>query len=231
MFYTIYETTNNITGKKYIGKHVTEDVNDSYLGSGKILKLAIKKHGIDNFTKTVLVVCDSEEDMNNKEREIVNIDVVNNPEYYNSAIGGNGGCIVLKKGHPLYNEVIEKIRLTNQSRSKEQSKRAKELHQQKKLGMYGKSQSEFQKQTVSKLNKGIPKKKEHVIKQRESILRTVTAEGYVHPNTGKKKSKESLEKRQKTLSKIPPQTCPHCNKTLDFRNYARYHGEMCREKS
>ena len=45
MFYTIYLTVNKINGKKYIGKHVTEDPYDSYLGSGIVLSNAIKKYG------------------------------------------------------------------------------------------------------------------------------------------------------------------------------------------
>ncbi len=39
----IYITTNLLNGKKYIGKD--EKNNPSYLGSGKLLKLAINKHG------------------------------------------------------------------------------------------------------------------------------------------------------------------------------------------
>ena len=56
---------------EYIGKRVTEDINDSYLGSGKHLKRAIKKYGIENFIKNILFVFDNEEDMNNKEKELV----------------------------------------------------------------------------------------------------------------------------------------------------------------
>ena len=91
VFYTIYKTTNNINGKYYIGKHKTQNLDDNYLGSGKILNHAIKKHGINNFTKEYLFIFDNEEDMNNKEAELVSIEFIKEDTNYNLAPGGKGG--------------------------------------------------------------------------------------------------------------------------------------------
>ena len=66
MKYLIYKTTNLINGKYYIGKHETDDINDDYLGSGIALLAAIKKYGRENFTKEVLYVFDSEQEMIDK---------------------------------------------------------------------------------------------------------------------------------------------------------------------
>lgn len=55
--YCVYRITNIINGKTYIGQHQYTDESNpmkGYFGSGKILKLAIKKHGISNFVKEVL---------------------------------------------------------------------------------------------------------------------------------------------------------------------------------
>lgn len=87
MHYTIYKITNQINGKYYIGKHQTKNLDDGYMGSGKILKMAIAKYGIENFKKEILHVFDNEDDMNDKERELV----VVNESTYNLNEGGMGG--------------------------------------------------------------------------------------------------------------------------------------------
>lgn len=87
MFYTIYKITNQINGKYYIGKHQTRDLDDGYMGSGKLLKRAIAKYGLENFKKEILHVFDNEAEMNAKERELV----VVNESTYNLNEGGKGG--------------------------------------------------------------------------------------------------------------------------------------------
>lgn len=91
MFYTIYKTTNLIDGKIYIGKHQTCNLEDNYLGSGNIITYAIKKHGIENFTKEILYVFDNEKDMNLKEAELVTEEFCLREDTYNLCPGGKGG--------------------------------------------------------------------------------------------------------------------------------------------
>ena len=91
MFYTIYKITNKINGKTYIGKHQTKNLEDGYMGSGKYLKSAITKHGIENFTKEILFVLDTEEEMNYIEKELVTIDFCESKNTYNICEGGQGG--------------------------------------------------------------------------------------------------------------------------------------------
>lgn len=101
MFYTIYKTTNLINGKIYIGKHQTKDLNDGYLGSGKHLKNAINKYGIENFKKEILFQFDNESDMNDKESELVTEEFCLREDVYNICIGGKGGFSYIRN-HDKY---------------------------------------------------------------------------------------------------------------------------------
>lgn len=53
-YYIVYVTTNNLNGKIYVGSHATNNLDDGYLGSGKVLKQAIKKYGRESFSREVI---------------------------------------------------------------------------------------------------------------------------------------------------------------------------------
>lgn len=91
MFYTVYKITNSINNRIYVGAHRTENLNDGYLGSGYVIKSAIRLYGKEFFNKELLFVFDNKEDMFAKEREIVNETFVNDPMTYNIKLGGWGG--------------------------------------------------------------------------------------------------------------------------------------------
>lgn len=91
MFFIIYKITNSINGKIYIGMHKTKNLDDGYMGSGKVIKRAIRKYGLDNFSKTILFTCESEQDMIKKEAEIVDFDFCLRKDTYNICVGGKGG--------------------------------------------------------------------------------------------------------------------------------------------
>ena len=53
MYFTVYKITNLINNKIYIGVHKTNNLEDNYMGSSKILKQAIEKHKLISFKKRI----------------------------------------------------------------------------------------------------------------------------------------------------------------------------------
>lgn len=110
--FTIYQTTNLINNKIYIGLHATDNINDGYLGSGVFLKKAIKKYGYQNFKKEILFVFDNKSDMITKEKEIVTEDFILRKDTYNMSKGGYGLSTLSTEKRKI---AIEKMKITKQS--------------------------------------------------------------------------------------------------------------------
>jgi group I intron endonuclease len=109
-FFFIYKTTNIKTGQYYIGKHVTNKLDDGYIGSGTKLRSAIRKHGKDCFKFEIVTFCHSNEELNLLEEQIVTQQIVDDPLSYNLKIGGHGGwdhCP--SKGRKLSEETRRKM--------------------------------------------------------------------------------------------------------------------------
>jgi hypothetical protein len=88
MKYIIYKITNNVNGRYYIGRHRTKNINDTYMGSGKAISNAIKKYGVENFTKEIIAESWDETNLWELEKLIVNDEIVNDPKSYNMSYGG-----------------------------------------------------------------------------------------------------------------------------------------------
>jgi hypothetical protein len=106
MNYVIYKITNIINGKYYIGAHATEDINDSYKGSGSALHAAMREYGRENFKKEIIEYCNDTEHMFLRESEIVNKNFVSDRNTYNIKLGGKGGKGSTKS--PAHKEAIRK---------------------------------------------------------------------------------------------------------------------------
>lgn len=100
----IYKTTNIINGKIYIGKDVYN--HDTYLGSGIIIRRAIKKYGKENFKKEIIEKCNTIKELNEKEKYWIKFfNSTDKSIGYNIMEGGHGGnCKNYRYGinHPYF---------------------------------------------------------------------------------------------------------------------------------
>src|ERR1039458_3911385 len=99
MYYIIYKVTNLIDGKQYCGKHVTDNLDDDYIGTGgKHYKNAVKKYGKENFKREIRMLCRSYEVMTEMEEYLSHKEEwVNDPNCYNENHGGDGGWYAVNK--------------------------------------------------------------------------------------------------------------------------------------
>lgn len=92
-YHFIYKTTNLLNSRYYIGMHSTNNLKDGYVGSGKQLRSAIRKYGVENFKVEILEYLTDTSSLILREKEIVNKDILKDPNCMNLMIGGKGGFI------------------------------------------------------------------------------------------------------------------------------------------
>lgn len=123
--YLIYQTTNLVNNKIYIGKHITENIEDNYFGSGKYFHRAIEKYGIENFEFKILFELQNEEEMNLLEKHVVTQDFCDRKDTYNINVGGDGGWNYVNSKNGPYAAGSKKrhdaVVLANKNRNIQQS--------------------------------------------------------------------------------------------------------------
>lgn len=94
-FFVIYQITNLLDNRIYVGLHSTYNINDKYMGSSKHLKKDLKELGRQNFIKEILHVFNNKEDMIKMEAEIVTKNFCHRIDTYNRMVGGiNDGLTI-----------------------------------------------------------------------------------------------------------------------------------------
>jgi hypothetical protein len=71
--------------------HSTDNLEDGYLGSGKILSYSIGKHGKENHRREIVEFAENHEALKHREKEIVNEELLADPLNINLKCGGEGG--------------------------------------------------------------------------------------------------------------------------------------------
>lgn len=241
MKHVVYKTTNIINGKIYIGKHSTSNLNDGYIGSGKLLKQAIEKYGVENFDRDIICICKTEDEAYEMEKSIVNESFVNRDDTYNIIIGGKG--IPSGENHPCFG--IRGIDHPNFG-TKHSDETKRKIGNSRK----GYKHSISTKNKISYSNLG--KKRTEQQNLRNSQVRTGTKLSEEHRSNigksikGRKHTEDTKIKISISNSKPCPEkigkptwnkgikqdviTCPHCNKSGGKVNMYRYHFNNCRNR-
>lgn len=168
MSWYIYRITNLTNGKTYIGQHKYKKLDDSYMGSGKLIKLSIKKYGIFNFKKEILYSrIQYRETADDMERFAIAKERAIGKAEYNIANGGNGTGTVsdetkqkiseIKKGIVPWNKGKKGLQTAwnkGISMTEEQKKKLSEAHKGKKNPNYGKHHSEETRKKLSEAKIG-----------------------------------------------------------------------------
>ena len=86
----IYEWTNKINNKKYLGAH-TGTTDDGYVGGGVSFRRDLKKYGLMNFERKVIEYIEDEQKIKDRENYYLDlVDAVDNPDYYNRTNKSSG---------------------------------------------------------------------------------------------------------------------------------------------
>jgi len=136
-YHVVYETICRVNGKRYIGVHSTDSLDDGYLGSGSRLKRDIRKFGRTEFTRQVLSHHTTRSEALQEEARLVDAAWLNRPDVYNLYVGGGsnpraGGTRVFSPEHreklrlaqtgkkigPMSEETKQKIGASNRGNSR-----------------------------------------------------------------------------------------------------------------
>lgn len=204
MYYKIYLITNLKNKKQYVGitKFSIEKRFLQHTKRGFLLTESIHKYGKDSFSVELIEEVDTAENAYELERYYIEKYNAKVPNGYNLTDGGDG----------IFGWTM------SEDMKKELSKRVKKLHNEKKVGMYGKKHSDETKRKMSLSAKGnknsLGKIKSEETKQklREKNTGKVLSDdtkkkisqnhhdvsGENNPMYGKKHSPETIEKIKKT---------------------------------
>ena len=195
----IYLITNNINGKIYIGKHSTDNLDDGYMGSGKLIKKAIQKYGIKNFTKEYLAFCDTEDKLNWFEKFYIKKYKAREVGY-NLTDGGDGAL-----GRKHTEEAKQKI--SKSLKGRKQYEMTEEIRQKQSIShkgrispMKGKHQSEESRQKISGTLKGKTFSEEHKQKISEAKKGKTRSEETKQKISEAKKGKTFSEEHKQKIS-------------------------------
>jgi len=237
MYHYVYITTNLINGKQYVGDHSTDNLNDTYLGSGNYLKKSIKKHGKEKFEREILEFFDTKQEAFDAQEKWINEHNTILPNGYNlsptgghGTFGGNMSEETKRKisegnrGKKVSKETKEKMSksLKGRVKSLEERKNIRQSKLGKKNPMFGKNLTEETKKKMSKSHKGqVPWNKNIKLSKETKEKMSNSGKIKIFTEDHKKKISLSYKEREKIY-------CIHCNEFFFPQHFGRWHGSNCK---
>ena len=216
MYYLLYEITNLVNSKTYIGQHITKNIEDGYMGSGKLIVAAVKKYGKENFKKEILLYAKNEVALNFFERSLVTPEFCELNTNYNLKEGGVHGrhsketiakLSAAHKGKKLSAEHIAKREETK--RKNGTNKPSLETKTKMSIARKGRKTTAETIARISAAHKGKKLSVEHIAKREETKRKNGT----------NKHNPETIAKISATLKGIkrPPRTLEHIAKIQETK--------------
>lgn len=159
MYGYVYLTTNKINGMKYIGQHHTNQFDDHYLGSGKLIKEAIQKYGKQNFNVKILKICYSRDELNDFEKYFIDkygADL--SSQFYNICTGGLNSRGRRSFNNPRYGINVSsdtRQKISKSNLGKQRSEEWKVKHRGENSSFYNHTHTEDWKSMMSKQHTGV----------------------------------------------------------------------------
>jgi len=235
--YIIYKITNLINKKIYIGAHKCKDINDDYMGSGKHLKYAQNKYGIENFEKEILEVYNNSEEMFNMEASLVNEEFISRDDVYNIKIGGYVGWDYINEnelngslaGNEAFINLYPKGYWHGKTRTEETKNKISLASSGKNNAFSGKSHSEETKNMMKETHE----QNKHQQGEKNSQFGKIPIFSKIEKITKKIKKEdfeywEALGWKKGIYSELL--ICPHCQKqSYSIANMKRWHFDKCKK--
>ena len=241
----VYKIINKINGKWYIGSH--DGSNKNYMGSGLILKLAIKKYKIENFEKIILYKDDSVDLIRECEELILNmLDAANDQMSYNLKNQAWGGSFLGEK-NGMYGKILteeHRYKCGKAYRGKNRPEHSDKIKGNKNgRFLHGKQTKDFltkDKAEKDKLRKEL--NRTHLLESKRCPHCCIIGKGpnmtrYHFDNCGLNEqninniigtfsnSDDMFDNRKKVFE------CPHCKKSgMNIGNMTRWHFDNCKER-
>ena len=232
----IYKVTNLINQKIYIGKTIKK--NKNYLGSGNLIKLAVKRYGRKNFSRKILEECNSIEELNKQEKFwIEELNSNKRGVGYNITNGGEGGDVFTNNS----NKEAIRIKLREngkKSLGRYHTEESKQKNREKHFGVSWGKHTKETKEKISKLHKGRKFTEEHkreLSKKRKLRITTEkTKKKMSNAWTDEMKEKQASRNRKSIIcneTKIEYSCMKEASNKMGFSKSSIYHNLHGRNKN